>query len=97
MSEAKIAALHTARAFSGAGDLILASEIDFGVFHGLNAATHALSDNYEVFQITKANATHLSGAIYFSTWLADGKTHVEECSVFIDYVSSRQVYLPNTL
>ena len=83
--------VHTARVFTGAG-VVRSNMTDLGIFEGLNAGTYDESGDFELITITKANATHVSGTTYYSTRLetfttdfAVGETHVEECSVFIDY------------
>ena len=97
--------LDIARVFTGSGVLVPADATDIGSFKGLNAATYATSGNYEAFAISEANATHISGQSYFSTRLetwttdfADGKKHVEACSIFVDVSSCQRKYwhMPHT-
>lgn len=88
-------AIDTASIFSGAGEVaakhVTDASMDMGLFEGLYAGTYDESGDYEIFAITRANTTHMSGTAYFSTrietWTTDfaaGEPHKEECHFFVD-------------
>ena len=83
-----VVAVDDARTFTGAG--VISETTDLTTFKGLNAGSSDDGGDFEVFTISEANNTHLSGTTYFSTrpktWtgLEEGVVHVERCGVFVD-------------
>ena len=53
------------RIITGAGEI--SDSTDLTIFNGVNAGSYDETGDYEIFTISEANATHLSGTTYFST------------------------------